>query len=75
MARKKYDPLWEILKEKAPLQGVEEDVDARCPFCHVVVHVGSATAPGRRVECGLCGTQLEVVKVGQAVELRRVGET
>jgi hypothetical protein len=55
MAKKKYDPLWQIVDEKVALQGGEPDVDARCPHCHVVVHVGLAGKVGERYECGLCG--------------------
>ena len=57
---KKYDPLWELVDEKVPLQGAGEDIDSRCPECHVVVHVGSETPTGESVECGLCGAALEV---------------
>ncbi len=55
MAKKKYDPLWQIVDENVALQGGEPDVDARCPYCHVVVHVGLTAKVGERYECGLCG--------------------
>jgi hypothetical protein len=55
VAKKKYDPLWQIVDEKVALQGGEPDVDARCPYCHVAVHVGLAGKVGERYECGLCG--------------------
>lgn len=55
MAKKKYDPLWEIVGEKVALQGAEPDVDSRCPYCHVLVHLGLEAEPGQRYECGLCG--------------------
>jgi hypothetical protein len=61
VAKKKYDPLWEIVEEKVPLQGAEPDLDAVCPYCHVRVHLGSEAAPGRRFACGLCGGVSEVV--------------
>lgn len=56
----KYDPLWELAGQKVPLHGVEEDIDARCPVCHVMVHLGQAARPGDTVECGLCGESLVV---------------
>lgn len=55
MSKKKYDPLWEIVDEKVALQGAEPDLDARCPYCHVVVHIGLEAQVGGRYECGLCG--------------------
>ncbi len=59
---KKYDPLWELVDEKIPLQGVEDDVDSRCPECHVVVHLGRDRQAGEHVECGLCGAALTVTR-------------
>jgi hypothetical protein len=58
---KKYDPLWELVGLKVPLQGAEPDVDARCPNCHVTVHIGLDAKPGDKVECGLCGEPLVIV--------------
>jgi hypothetical protein len=58
----KYDPLWELAGQKVPLHGIEADVDSRCPFCHVVVHLGSTAKVDDEVECGLCGEPLVVVK-------------
>ena len=55
MAKKKYDPLWEIIGEKSALQGQEPDVDAHCPYCHVNLHLGAEPKAGARVACGLCG--------------------
>ncbi len=55
MGKKKYDPLWKIVGENVALQGAEPDYDARCPYCHVVVHVGPKGKVGERYECGLCG--------------------
>jgi hypothetical protein len=55
VAKKKYDPLWKILDENVALQGAQPDVDARCPYCHVIVHVGLKGKVGERYECGLCG--------------------
>ncbi|MBC7293258.1 MAG: hypothetical protein H5T84_03960 [Thermoleophilia bacterium] len=62
MGRKKYDPLWEVVAEKVPLQGVEPDIDTRGPHCLVTVHVGTEAEPGAHYECGLCGglSQLSV---------------
>ncbi|MCE5253802.1 MAG: hypothetical protein LLG45_06290 [Actinomycetia bacterium] len=62
MAKKKYDPLWEIVHEKVALQGQEPDVDTLCPHCHVTVHLGSAARPGESYACGLCGGVSEVVE-------------
>jgi hypothetical protein len=55
VAKKRYDPLWKIVGEEVALQGGEPDVDARCPYCHVTVHVGLKARAGERYECGLCG--------------------
>lgn len=63
MAKKKYDPLWEIVGEKNPLQGQEADVDAHCPHCHVKVHLGVAPKAGTRITCGLCGGVSTIVAV------------
>lgn len=65
---KKFDPMWELLGEDIPLQGVEEDVDALCPICHVTLHVGDAEAQSER-ECGLCGSELRVVRDDAGVRL------
>ncbi|MBU2602088.1 MAG: hypothetical protein KKA32_07965 [Actinobacteria bacterium] len=65
---KKYDPLWEIVGQKLPLQGTEVDVDALCPVCHVSLHVGAAE-PGQNVDCGLCGAGLLVVERDGVVTL------
>lgn len=72
MAQKKYDPLWEIVGEKSPLQGKEPDVDAICPHCQVRVHLGREAQPGARYECGLCGGISEVVEEQGEVRLRAV---
>ena len=66
---KKYDPLWELVGEKVPLVGAEPDIDAHCPNCHVRVHVGLDAEPGEKVECGLCGAALEIIKTPGGVEL------
>jgi hypothetical protein len=55
VAKKRYDPLWELVDEQVALQGAEEDVDAKCPYCHVNLHVGLRAETGERYECGLCG--------------------
>lgn len=63
---KKYDPLWELVGEKRALLGVEEDVDARCPVCHVVLHIGAGAQAGEPRECGLCGAELRISLEGGA---------
>ncbi len=72
MAKKKYDPLWEIVDEKVPLQGTEPDVDAVCPWCRVTVRLGSGAAPGNTYACGLCGGVSEVVAGTDGPALRGV---
>ena len=62
MAKKKYDPLWEVVGEKVPLQGGVPDVDVPCPHCGVTVHLGSVAKPGERYACGLCGGVSEVIR-------------
>lgn len=69
---KKYDPLWEYAGIKHPLMGAEPDVDAKCPRCHVRLHLGTAAAPGQQVECGLCGEPLEIVQEGGALAVRSI---
>lgn len=69
---KKYDPLWEYAGVKQPLVGAEPDIDAKCPVCHVTVHVGPEASPGQHVECGLCGAQLEVQLEDGAPVLRPI---
>ena len=71
MAKKKYDPLWELVGEKAPLQGGEPDIDAVCPWCRVTVHLGKEASPGRVYECGLCGGVSEVQSGSSGLELER----
>ncbi|MCX8032895.1 MAG: hypothetical protein N3B14_05850 [Thermoleophilia bacterium] len=73
MAKKKYDPLWEIVGDKRALQNQEQHFDFPCPHCHVVVHLGSSPRQeadfslqdGASFECGLCGGRF-VVRVGNA---------
>lgn len=67
---KKYDPLWELVGEQFPLQGVEQDVDALCPNCHVNVHIGLDAPVGQNAECGLCGASLQVVRAETGLTLR-----
>lgn len=69
MARKKYDPLWELIDEKVPLQGAEPDLDAVCPYCSVRVHIGREAAKGLYV-CGLCGgvSELTTSDVGPVLQ-------
>jgi len=69
VAKKQYDPLWEIVDEKVPLQGGEPDVDSVCPYCRVRVHIGLALQPGERVECGLCGGLSEIVRNESTISL------
>ena len=72
MAKKQYDPLWEIVDEKVALQGGEPDVDSLCPYCHVRVHIGLDLQPGERVECGLCGGFSEIVRNEDLTSLKPV---
>lgn len=69
---KKYDPLWELVGEHFPLQGIEEDIDALCPNCHVNVHLGLEVAVGQDAECGLCGASVQVVRGESGLTLRLV---
>lgn len=66
---KKYDPLWELVGEKVPLEGAEPDIDALCPNCHVRVHVGHEAQPGEQVECGLCGAALKIIQTPEGLGL------
>lgn len=70
----KYDPLWEYAGVKHPLVGTEPDVDARCPVCHVTVHLGLDARPGQHVECGLCGGQLQIVQEEGGLTLQPLTE-
>lgn len=72
MAKKRYDPLWEIVDEKVALQGAEPDIDSVCPHCGVRVHVGADLQPGAQVECGLCGGLSEVATKDGEVALEPV---
>lgn len=67
---KKYDPLWELVGEHFPLQGIEEDIDALCPNCHVNVHLGLDAVVGQDAECGLCGASVQVVRAEAGLTLR-----
>ncbi len=71
---KKYDPLWEIVDEKVVLQGQGPDIDIPCPYCNVLVHLGSAAVAGERYACGLCGGVSEVVGGPERIGLRAVEE-
>jgi hypothetical protein len=75
VAKKKYDPLWEIVDEKVALQGQEPDLDAHCPNCNVTLHLGSQPLTGQRVTCGLCGEALEVVSGAGGADLKRLTPT
>jgi hypothetical protein len=55
VAKKKFDPLWEIIDEKRALQNVEPRVDLACPHCQVKLELGPAVRTGEKVTCGLCG--------------------
>lgn len=72
MARKKYDPLWEIAGEKVALQGRELGFDAQCPHCNVTLQLGPRVKPGARVTCGLCGGASEIAIEEGAARLRSV---
>jgi hypothetical protein len=69
VAKKQYDPLWEIVDEKVPLQGAEPDIDSVCPHCNVRVHIGPDLKSGAVVECGLCGSLSRIVGDGGDVSL------
>ncbi len=71
MSKKKYDPLWEIVDEKVPLQGAVPDIDAVCPWCGVIVHLGPQASAGKVYECGLCGGVSTVVMCDGAPVLER----
>lgn len=71
---KKYDPLWELVGQKVPLQGAEPDIDARCPNCHVNVHLGLALKAGEKVACGLCGEPLVVTQETGSLGLQKEEE-
>ncbi len=75
MAKKKYDPLWEIVHEKVALQGQEPDLDARCPHCNVTLHLGARADEGWRITCGLCGKTSEVVSDGHGPSLKPLPPT
>jgi hypothetical protein len=70
VAKKRYDPLWELVNEKVPLQGTAPDHDAHCPHCNVTLHIGREIKPGRKIECGLCGGTSEVLEEDGKVLLR-----
>lgn len=72
MAKKKHDPLWEVVGEKIALQGREPDVDVPCPHCGVLVHLGTSAKAGERYACGLCGGVSQVVEGGDGPDLKRV---
>lgn len=74
VAKKRYDPLWDLVGEKVALQGQEPDVDVSCPHCHVTVHLGAEATPGERYSCGLCGGVSEVVRDSTGVSLSPVDE-
>ncbi|MFH0916472.1 MAG: hypothetical protein V1912_08510 [bacterium] len=73
MAKKKYDPLWEVVDERVALQGAEPDVDVRCPYCHVTVHLGLGNKAGETYECGLCGGVSQVGEAQEGPTLKPVG--
>jgi hypothetical protein len=73
VAKKKFDPLWEIVDEKIALQGQEPDVDLPCPHCHVLLHLGADAKGGQKVTCGLCGGVSEVVESHEGPRLEAAG--
>jgi hypothetical protein len=70
VARKKVDPLWEIVGEKIALQSEEPGFRVPCPHCHVPLHLGVAVPRGERVTCGLCGGLSEAVESPEGICLR-----
>lgn len=70
MARKKFDPLWEIVDEKRALQNEEPHVDLPCPHCQVLLELGPAARLGEKVTCGLCGGTSEVEQSPQGLRLK-----
>jgi hypothetical protein len=70
VANKKFDPLWEIVDEKIALQNTQPDVDVPCPHCGVPLHLGVDVLKGRRVTCGLCGDEAEVVETSGGLGLK-----
>jgi hypothetical protein len=69
VAKKKFDPLWEVVDEKIALQDQERDVDVPCPHCHVLLHLGPAVHGGQRITCGLCGGASEAVEGPEGAHL------
>jgi len=65
--------MWELVGEQVPLQGAEEDIDSRCPECHVIVHLGRDREAGEPVECGLCGAALAIARENGVPFLVRKG--
>lgn len=72
MAKKKYDPLWEVAGEKVALQGQEPEADVLCPHCNVKVYLSPTARPGDRFACGLCGGISEVVASPGGLSLQPV---
>jgi hypothetical protein len=70
VAKKKFDPLWEIVDEKRALQDVEPKVDLTCPHCHVPLELGSVARRGATVACGLCGGRSQVVETPEGPALK-----
>jgi ribosomal protein S27AE len=72
VAKKKYDPLWEIVHEKVALQCQGPDVNVPCPHCNVTVHLKEDVRARERFACGLCGGVSEVVAGSEGPGLRAV---
>jgi len=72
VGKKHFDPLWEVVGEKAPLQGGAPDIDAVCPWCGVTVHLGDEVVIGTSYECGLCGGVSKLVEKDGGVSLERL---
>jgi hypothetical protein len=70
MAKKKFDPLWELVDEKIALQSEEPTVSVPCPHCHVPLDVGTVASKGEEITCGLCGRRSEVVETPQGPGLK-----
>lgn len=62
MAKKKFDPLWEIVDEKVALQNEEPTASVPCPHCSVPLELGPMAGKGDEITCGLCGRRSQVVE-------------
>jgi hypothetical protein len=74
VAKKRYDPLWEIVDEKVALQGGEPELLGHCPHCNVTLRFSAETKAGDRYECGLCGGLSEIADIDDRVTLKPIEE-